>query len=406
MLALKSWPGPGFRLLRLELTYRSLVVAALTVAAIWFVIQLWPVLILLLVALIFTVGLLPYVDGLGTAGVPRTAAAVGIIIGILALLIALFSFLVPALIAEIKDVRANLPDSAHEIEKLLGSLGIQVQLQDRARNINWDKLISGRAAFDYTQRAVNLAVTFITIMAITAYLLVDMPKLVRFFRQFIPDDQLADAERLAQGMIRVVGGYLRGQFITSLIIGIYTFIVLMIAGVPNPLAFAVLAAFADIIPIVGAIIAVFPPVVAALEISYSRAIFVLVLLMAYQQFEDRILVPRIYGSVLNLPPLIVLFAVLAGGELLGVTGVLLALPLTAAGRVFLDMALERRGMSLSIPPEVTVEAAIEGAGEDAKVEVKVEVAEAAPPSEPVREPVGRAVIRRLSSWARPVGRIP
>jgi predicted PurR-regulated permease PerM len=62
----------------------------------------------------------------------------------------------------------------------------------------------------------------------------------------------------------------------------------------------------------------------------------------YQQFEDRFLVPRVYGRTLNLPPVIVLIAVLAGAELFGVIGVLLALPLTAAGRVGIDYLLENR----------------------------------------------------------------
>ena len=73
------------------------------------------------------------------------------------------------------------------------------------------------------------------------------------------------------------------------------------------------------------------------------------LLVLYQQFEDRYLVPRVYGSTLNLPPLIVLIAVLAGGELLGVTGVLLALPAAAAGRVALDYYMERRKASYARP---------------------------------------------------------
>ncbi len=64
--------------------------------------------------------------------------------------------------------------------------------------------------------------------------------------------------------------------------------------------------------------------------------------MLYQQFEDRFLVPRVYGRTLNLPPLIVFVAVLVGGELLGVSGVLLALPAAAAGRVGLDYYLDRR----------------------------------------------------------------
>jgi predicted PurR-regulated permease PerM len=77
-------------------------------------------------------------------------------------------------------------------------------------------------------------------------------------------------------------------------------------------------------------------VAAALQESAGHALVVLAGMMAYQQFEDRILAPRIYGRMLNLPPLIVLIAVLAGAELLGITGVLLALPLAAAGRVAVD----------------------------------------------------------------------
>jgi hypothetical protein len=93
-----------------------------------------------------------------------------------------------------------------------------------------------------------------------------------------------------------------------------------------------------------------------LQQSSTHALVVLAALLAYQQFEDRFFVPRVYGRTLNLPPIIVLIAVLAGAELLGITGVLLALPLTAAGRVWLDYALKKRGVSLS-PVELSHEAA-------------------------------------------------
>jgi predicted PurR-regulated permease PerM len=87
-------------------------------------------------------------------------------------------------------------------------------------------------------------------------------------------------------------------------------------------------------------------VAAALQESSTQALIVLAALVAYQQFEDRILVPRVYGRTLNLPPVIVLIAVLAGAELLGITGVLLALPLTAAGRVGLDYLMQNREILL------------------------------------------------------------
>src|SRR5581483_3228411 len=154
-----------------------------------------------------------------------------------------------------------------------------------------------------------------------------------------------------------------GQFITSMAIGVFTFSLLRIVGVSNPLAFAVLAGLADVVPLVGAAIATLPPAAAALQESGTQAVIVLAALMLYQQFEDRVLVPRVYGRTLNLPPLIVLLAVLAGAELLGITGVLLALPLAAAGRVAMDYALANRlvpmpaapAESVPLTPDATVE---------------------------------------------------
>jgi predicted PurR-regulated permease PerM len=185
-------------------------------------------------------------------------------------------------------------------------------------------------------------ISVVTILVITAYLLADTDRLGRFIGQFIPEQRKQEVDDVFRSLTSVVGGYLRGQLITSVAIGVFTFILLQVLDVKNPLAFAVLAAFADIIPLVGAIIATVPPAAAALQDSATKAVIVLGGLMAYQQFEDRFLVPRVYGRTLNLPPLIVLIAVLAGAELLGIVGVLLALPLTAAGRVFLDYAMNNR----------------------------------------------------------------
>jgi predicted PurR-regulated permease PerM len=179
-----------------------------------------------------------------------------------------------------------------------------------------------------------------------------MPRLERFANMFIPEERKDEATWLFHSLTRVVGGYLRGQAVTSLSIAVFTFTVLSIAGAPNPLAFAVLAGFADVVPIIGAFIAILPPVMATLPDSSTTAVIVLVALLAYQQFEDRYLIPRVYGQTLNLPPIIVLFAVLAGAELLGIIGVLLALPFAAAGRVALDYTIENRRLPLvQLPPE-------------------------------------------------------
>jgi predicted PurR-regulated permease PerM len=328
-----------------------MILIVLTLLAIWALIELWPVIVLLLVSFVLMLGFLPFVEAMVQRGIPRTGAVLLLILGFLLMLVILFSIMIPAIVEEVDAARENLPESARQIEELLAHFDIHVELQDRARNINWDEIISGRAAFDYTQRVATVIFSLVTIIVLTAYLLADTPRLGNFVSQFIPPDRKEEADKLFWSLTRVVGGFLRGQAITSMAIGVFTFVLLRIVGVPNPLAFSVLAAFADVIPLIGAFIAIVPPVAAALQESSTHALIVLVGLGLYQQFEDRYLVPRVYGRTLNLPPVIVLIAVLAGAELLGITGVLLALPLTAAGRVGLDYIIENRSWTW-IPAEL------------------------------------------------------
>jgi len=344
-------------MLKIEISARGVVVIALVLLALWALIELWPVILLLLVSLVLMIGLLPFVEWLVSKGIARPYAVLLLLLVFVVAVVALFSYMVPVLVEEFDDVRDNLPESAREIEELLANFGINVELQERARNIDWSEVVSGRAAVDVGQRVLALTVSLITIVVMTAYLLADTPRLGNFISQFIPPQRRGEVERLFQSMTRVVGGYLRGQAITSLAIAVYTFVLLRILGVPNPLAFAVLAGFADVIPLVGALIATVPPAAAALQDSATRALAVLIGLVAYQQFEDRFLVPRVYGRTLNLPPVIVLIAVLAGAELLGIVGVLLALPLTAAARVALDYLIESRQIVLPADSQAAQEAA-------------------------------------------------
>ncbi len=137
-------------------------------------------------------------------------------------------------------------------------------------------------------------------------------------------------------METVVGGYMRGQAITSLCIGVFAFILLRVTGVPAALPLAILAAFADLIPLIGGVLVVAPSVLFALTIGPLQAVIVLVALVVYQQFESHLLLPRVYGQSLRLSPLAVIVALLIGGTLLGIVGALLALPMAAGIRVLVE----------------------------------------------------------------------
>ena len=330
-------------MIKFEISYRGILLIALMLVSLWALTKLWPIILLIATAFIFHAALLPYVEWLVARRVPRTLSVLAILLAIITVLAGLSALVVPAMVDEFVDLRDNLDEDAQDFEEFLDDFGIKVELSDRAQEINWDELISGQAAVDYGQRALTILLGAITVVVLTAYLLVDTPRLSRFVYQFVPPGREPEVEHFMSALSRVVGGYIRGQVVTSACIFVFTLIVLLAAGVPNAIAFAVLAAFVDIIPLIGATIAVVFPTVAAFQESPTQAIIVLALLILYQQFEDRFLTPRVYGQTLNLPPLVVLIAVLVGGRLLGIAGVLLALPAAAVARVAFDYWMEREG---------------------------------------------------------------
>jgi predicted PurR-regulated permease PerM len=332
-------------MLKVELSYRGLIVVGLAILSLWALVRVWQVVLLMLTAFIFMAALLPYVEWLVRHGINRVVAVLLIMLTILVGIGAMVAVVAPAMIDEFRDLRSNLPVYAEDFEKFMADFGFKTDrwdLPERAEEINWGDLISGSQAVDYGQRVAFGVFSAFTVLVLTAYLLVDTKRLRAFLFRFVPGEREPDAEHFIRALSRVVGGYVRGQLITSTIIGVYTLVVLLVVDVPNAVAFGVLAAFADIIPLIGAFIAIVPAVVAAFQESPEQALIVLIALLVYQQFEDRFLVPRIYGQTLNLPAIVVLVAVLVGGELLGVTGVLLALPAAAAGRVVLDYYLDKR----------------------------------------------------------------
>ncbi len=352
-------------MLKLEVSYRGILFAGLALLSLWAAIRLWPLLILLATAFIFMAALLPFVEWLTHKGVHRVVAVLGILFLILLILGGIIALVVPAMMDEFTTIRDELPETARRVQDLLAKVGINVELEQRAQDFDWNRFVSGRNALQFGQQALAVGIAILTVTVLAAYLLVEAPRLAEFLYQFVPPGHEPQVESLLQSLRRAVGGYVRGQFITSAAIGVYTFVVMFALGIDNAIAFAVVAAFADIIPLIGATIATAPPVLSALQQSSTKALILLGLLLIYQQFEDRYFSPRVYGATLNLPPLVVLLTILAAGELLGIAGVLLALPAAAVARVGLDYWIERRtgnptnsgGRGDAVAPDVSGSAA-------------------------------------------------
>ena len=174
-----------------------------------------------------------------------------------------------------------------------------------------------------------------TTMALAVYMLVD-PGRSQALPAIVPRQYHVRLARVLLNLETIVGGYVRGQLFTSAAIGVYVFALLTIFGMPSALAFAVFAAAADVVPLVGGALTLIPISFAALPHGTVVTVALIVLVVLYQELENRVLIPRIYGRVLRLDPVAVMIALLIGGQLLGVLGAFLALPMAAGLRMIIE----------------------------------------------------------------------
>jgi putative heme transporter len=329
---------PPVRTVRHEIAPRSILTILAFIGGILLAVRLWQILLILIIALVLAGTFSPVATWLESHRIPRALALglillalLGFIVGLGALIIPAFAHQFATLSADAPRIQARLADFAVRVPPLAGQA-------DAIRAAQPERLLApiGTYALQSAGAAAQLVVLGFTTVVIAFYLIADHERVQGFLFALLPRRYHVRTAGVLLDMERVVGGYMRGQAITSLSIGAFAFVLLRVVGVPAALPLAILAAFADLIPLVGPVLAVAPCALFALTIGPLQAVIVLVALVAYHQFESHLLLPRVYGQSMRLAPLAVIVALLVGETLLGIVGALLALPMAAGIRVLIE----------------------------------------------------------------------
>jgi predicted PurR-regulated permease PerM len=316
---------------RIDIPAKTIAKIILTLVIIWLLARLWTILLLLFIAVLLAAALNPVVRRLQRTGLPRGGAVAAVFVALLGAFALILLLIVPPLIDEGRAFADELPGYVERTERLLrDNPDIYQRIQDAADRGSADPGVVFSGILSFSQGLISAVANAIIVLVLTIYILADGQRIYAWCVRYLPEKQEDKLRRALPEVSRVVSGYVAGQLFTSSLFGIFTFVVLSLAGVPQPLFLAILAAFADAIPIAGVLIATVPAVLLALTVSWQAAAIVLVAYMIYQQIENYIIVPRVYRNTLNVSSFAVLIAVLVGGELLGIIGVLLALPIAAA----------------------------------------------------------------------------
>ncbi len=176
--------------------------------------------------------------------------------------------------------------------------------------------------------------TFVIIPLITAYLLLDLENLKNGLSAVVPPKRWRATLDFLHDVDHVIGGFIRGQLLVALAVGVLITIALLILRVPYAFLLGLLAAIGDLIPYVGAILAFVPAISTALFVNgWVNALIVLVVFVGIFEIEGHVIAPNIVGNQVSLSPFIVLLALLIGGDLGGLVGMLVAVPIAGVLRV-------------------------------------------------------------------------
>jgi len=299
---------------------------------------LWP----FVLAVILVYVLSPLVDALGSRRVPRLLATLCVYVLFLALLVLLIAVLAPQLALSLQEVSEQLPDY---MEALRGHIDrVQTHYETLGLPLPWEEVtrqltsrLGGLASLivDQVTRLISTLFLFFLSLVFALYLLKDGPRLRRSILGYIPYRYREPIAEFAAQIDVILGGFIRGQLIVAVFVGIGIGVGLFLLGVPHASILGIVAGIFNVIPYLGPVIAIIPAFFFAVTASsFSPWVFlwIILLFVGVNQLEGLFLAPHILGKQVRLHPAAVIFAVVVGGAVFGMLGLLLAIPVVAVAK--------------------------------------------------------------------------
>ena len=326
------------RVIRIEPSPGTIIALLLIIGGLWVLNRLLPVVLVLVAALIIVGTISPAVRWLEERPMRRGFGIAIVFTALVVVTVLIITLTIPSLITQVTNLLDQEPALRARLAHWMAGSHLTSPLADLLRNVQSGDLVRLAAsnAYEYSSRAIAIFAYILSSVFLALYIMLDRDRLRGGLFLVVPRSHHIRLSRVMLNLETIVGGYIRGQVITCAFMSIFVFILLISCGVPNALAIAVFAGVADVLPYIGALLSVGAAVMASLSSGPVIIIVVLVLMLAYEEFESRVIIPRIYGRALRLPSSVILFSLLAGSVLSGIVGALLALPVAAAALMLIE----------------------------------------------------------------------
>lgn len=319
---------------------------AVTYGLVELVIRARAVLVLIGLAMFIAAGLEPAVSWLTRHRFPRWAAVTTILLIAVGIFAGFLAAAIPPLTSQATALANHLPHYLRTLQdhnSSLGRLNTRFQIQQRLTKLLSTKgtaLVGG--VLGAGALVLSAATSVLAVAVLVVYFLAAMPRIRLFVYRLAPQSRRARVILIGDEIFTKVGGFVLGNFLTSVIAGLGTYVWLLIFGVPYAILLALLVALLDLIPVVGSTAGGAIVSLVALTVSLPVAIATLGFYIAYRLAEDYLIVPRILGRTVQVPAVVTVVALLVGGALMGIVGALVAIPVAAALRLLLhEVAFHR-----------------------------------------------------------------
>jgi predicted PurR-regulated permease PerM len=291
----------------------------------------------LFLAIIISSGLEMLVNFLEARGIPRTIGVILIFFVALLLVIVVMYAIIPLIILELNTVFAGIEKSnPNTILGVLANLRASRSF-DAVVSKLYTQFFSGNfSPLDVFSGAVGSLSLAVAVLVSSFYLSLSRDGVERFIKTVFPPDYEKASLKIYEQSKRKIGYWFRTQIILSLIMGFSVWGATMLLGVRHSFLLGVIAGFFEIVPFVGPILSGAVAVLVALSTSMSLGVYTLIAFLVLQQFESNFLVPLLMKKSVGLHPVIVIIALLIGGEVGGLLGLLIAVPAAAVFQEVID----------------------------------------------------------------------
>lgn len=303
---------------KIEISHKTIIFSIAFLIFLWFIVQIKEIIFLVFISFILMAALKPYAEFLEKWRIPRPISIVAIYICFFSLFAFMGGSILPLFVSETIKFFENLPGYINSVNPYA-----QIDVQTFTSQIT----PLGENILKVSVGLFGNIIALFSVFVLTLYMVISRKNLENQLVIFMGEKGATQITTIVSKVEERLGVWVRGQIALVIVIGLSTYIGLLLLNIPYALPLAILAGILEVVPTIGPLISAIPAVLIALTISPWLAVATTGVYFIIQQTENHLVVPLVMNTVVGVPPLATIIAIMIGAKLEGVGGAILAIPI-------------------------------------------------------------------------------